>query len=491
MKRDVTRRRFLQLSALAAPAASSLLHGFSEQGQANEGAPVVVVGAGLAGLRAAELLRQAGRSVVVLEARERAGGRVLTVRAPFDDGLHAEAGPIRIAGVHQAVLRAARSFQLTLTPFESSQGSSVVAIDGKAATLAEIARGAVALTLKPVERGLDPGTLLDRYVGPLSADLADPRTTPASYTRWRDYDHVTWPEFLRSRGASPDAIRLMTVGGDPSDLSALYVLRQFAMLRHSSQRYKIQGGMDLLPRAMASALGSIVRYNVPVVRVTREGSRADQGPQAARARFRVDYQTNARVESLVASRVIFAVPVTTLREIEMRPRLSRQKEQAISQLSYYAATRFLLQSHSRFWRSADLSGSARTDRATEVWDSTFDQVTSMRGILGASVGGRVGQKALGMSPEDSLTLGIGLVADAFPTVRMQFEKGFVQRWALDPWSRGAFPVFKPGEMSTLMPSLARPENGLHFAGEHTSSWTGWMEGALQSGERAAHEVLTS
>ena len=95
---------------------------------------MVVVGAGLAGLRAADLLRQAGRQVVVLEARERAGGRVLTVRSPFDDGLHAEAGPIRIAGVHQAVLRAARSFGLTLTPFASSQGSPVVAIQGKAAT---------------------------------------------------------------------------------------------------------------------------------------------------------------------------------------------------------------------------------------------------------------------------------------------------------------------------------------------------------------------
>jgi monoamine oxidase len=52
-------------------------------------------------------------------------------------------------------------------------------------------------------------------------------------------------------------------------------------------------------------------------------------------------------------------------------------------------------------------------------------------------------------------------------------------------------VFKPGEMSTLMPAMARPENGIHFAGEHTSSWTGWMEGALQSGERAAGEVLNS
>ena len=160
-------------------------------------------------------------------------------------------------------------------------------------------------------------------------------------------------------------------------------------------------------------------------------------------------------------------------------------------MSYYSGTRFLLQSRSRFWRFADLSGSARTDRATEVWDSTYDQVTSLRGILGASVGGGVGRTVLDMTAQDSLTFGIGLVADAFPAIRSQFEKGFVQRWALDPWSRGAFPVFKPGEMSTLMPMIARPEGGIHFAGEHTSSWTGWMEGALQSGERAAREVLNS
>jgi monoamine oxidase len=365
------------------------------------------------------------------------------------------------------VLRTARSFGLALTPFASSQGSPIVAIQGRPT---------------PDENGLDQAALLDRYIGVLPGDLADPAATADSDARWRSYDRVTWPEYLRSRGAPPEAITRMTVGGDATGASALYVLRQFAMLRRSTQRYKISGGMDLLPRAMASALGDVVRYKTPVVRVTRE---------SPGLRFRVEYRANTRVESLTASRLIFAIPATTLMDIEIRPRLSAPKERAIAQLSYYSGTRFLLQSRSRFWRSADLSGSARTDRATEVWDSTFDQVTSRRGILGASVGGGVGRAVLDMTAEDSLTFGIGLVADAFPAIRAQFEKGFVQRWALDPWSRGAFPLFKPGEMSTLMPAMARPEDGMHFAGEHTSSWTGWMEGALQSGERAAREVLDS
>jgi monoamine oxidase len=488
MGRDLTRRRFLQLSALAPPAVPSLLQRFGQESRSTS-APVVVVGAGLAGLCAADVLQKAGRPVVVLEARERAGGRVLTIRAPFADGLHAEAGPSRIAGAHQAVLKAARSFGLTLTLFESSQGSSVVAVNGKAATTADVARGALRLDLKPDERALIPAALLDRYVGTLPDDLASPAATAASWARWRSYDRVTWPEWLRSRGASPDAIRLMTLGGDSSDLSALYVLRQFAMLRQSTQRYKIQGGMDLLPRAMASSLGTSVRYDAPVVRVTRESGGGHGLPGSAKTRFRVDYRSNARVQSLTASRVIFAIPFTTLRDIEMRPRLSRQKERAIAQLSYYGSARFLLQARSRFWSSADLNGSARTDRATETWDSTFDQTGTRRGILAVNTGGAVGRSVVDITSDESVKFGIGLAADAFPAIGSQVEKGVVQRWAAEPWSRGAFAVFGPGQMSALMPSIARPENGLHFAGEHTSSWTGWMEGALESGERAAREVL--
>ncbi|MEO8257459.1 MAG: FAD-dependent oxidoreductase [Acidobacteriota bacterium] len=495
MARYLTRRRFLQLSGLAAPAAPAALQRLTQPGPADAGDPVVIVGAGLAGLRAADLLRQAGRRVVVLEARDRPGGRVLTIRSPFDDSLHAEAGPIRIAGVHQAVLRTVRSLGLTLTPFASSQGSAVVAIKGSAATAA--GGGALIRDLKPDDHGLDQAALLERYIGDLPADLAEPAATADSYARWQPYDRVTWPDYLRSRGASPEAITLMTVGGDAAGLSALYVLRQFAMLRRSTQRYKIQGGMDQLPAAMAAALGTLVRYNAPVVGVTRQSSARPGGGRATAPRFRVDYRSSATsgrgngVESLAASRVIFAIPCSTLRDIEIRPRLSAAKARAIAQLSYYSVARFLLQSRQRFWRSADLSGSARTDRATEVWDSTFDQVASRRGILGASVGGGIGRTLRDMTTQGSLAFGIDLVADAFPAIRTQFEKGVVQRWDLEPWSRGAFPVFKPGEMSTLMPTIARAEGGLHFAGEHTSSWTGWMEGALQSGERAAGEVLSS
>ena len=81
------------------------------------------------------------------------------------------------------------------------------------------------------------------------------------------------------------------------------------------------------------------------------------------------------------------------------------------------------------------------------------------------------------------------MSNVFPDLTTNFVKGSVYRWALDPWARGAFAVFRPGQMSSLMPEIPRPEGRLHFAGEHTSAWMGWMEGALESGGRAAHEVL--
>jgi monoamine oxidase len=472
----VNRRRFLQLATSSLPLAAAAIREASA-GQ-RDADPVVVIGAGLAGLRTADLLHKAGMPVLVLEARARSGGRVVTVRAPFDNGLHAEAGPTRIAGVHGAALRAVRAYKLPLVPLAMA-GADVTAVNGRAASTVPGQR-AWMLDLKPDEQMTTPAALLERYVGDLPRELGDPGAPRAAFARWEQYERVTWPEWLRSRGASADAIKLMTAGGDSSSVSALYVLRQYAMLRASIQRYKIGGGMDRLPAAMATSLGGIIRYNAPVVRVERQSTR-----------FRVDYREGAAVKNVAAARVVFAVPASTMRQIEMKPRLSQVKEQAIEQLSYYDGVRFLLQVKRAFWRTAGLSGSARTDRATEIWDATSDQTTSSRAILGATAAGKNVGPAAGMTAESSLPVGVNLVADAFPAIRSEFEKGAVYRWSAEPWTRGAFAVYRPGQMTTLMPVLASAESGLHFAGEHTSVWTGWMEGALESGERVAREVLTA
>ncbi|MGB7219826.1 MAG: FAD-dependent oxidoreductase [Vicinamibacterales bacterium] len=474
------RRRFLRLSALAA---GPLLTSFGCRQPSPSLAPVVVVGAGLAGLMAADVLRKAGRQVVVLEARGYPGGRVRTIREPFDEGLFAEAGAIRIAPSHQIVIRLAKQFGLDLVPFDSSNGSSLITVGTRRIRTDALSRTTLPLELKADERGLGQGALLERYVGDLPNDLADLAPTAASYARWEAFDRLTWHEWLRSRGASPGAVRLMTLGGDSSELSALYVLRQFALLRGTTQFYKLQGGMDQLPRAMAGALGDRVRYNAAVVRL-------DQADAETPARtVRVDYVENDQTRSLRASRVILAIPFSTLRQIDVRPALSPNRARVINELPYFPATRLLLQSRTRFWHASGLSGYARTDQPAEIWDCTYD-APAAPGILGATVGGALGRSMLEMSEDQCIQLGWDLVAATFPDIRAGFVKGVALRWALEPWSRGAFAVFHPGQMTSMMPGISRPEGRLHFAGEHTSSWMGWMEGALESGERAAREVLS-
>jgi monoamine oxidase len=337
--------------------------------------------------------------------------------------------------------------------------------------------GALSLNLNPDERGLTPAALLKHAVGDALSDLSDTDPTPETYGRWQSYDRQTWPEWLHARGASEDSVALMTLGADPAKLSALYVLRQIALHSGSQHYYTIAGGMDQLPKKLSDSLGDAIKYNVAVTAIRQNVAGVDVG-----------CLDNGRTVTLQADRVVLAIPFSTLRDIAINPPFAADKMQAIKELPYYPATRFLLQTRERFWNKGGANGAARTDFALETWDDSAGQHGN-GGMLSATVGGRMDEAVARMAPSERLGIGEKMIAQVFPDIAAMTAKGFVIRWSEEPWTRGAFAAFGPGQMTGFMPIIARTEGRVHFAGEHTSIWTGWMEGALRSGERVVEEIL--
>src|SRR5262249_42146493 len=157
-----------------------------------------------------------------------------------------------------------------------------------------------------------------------------------------------------------------------------------------------------------------------------------------------------------------AVPLPVMSDIEIYPELSAQKQRVLRELPYFEATRFLFQTYTRFWHEEGLSGYARSDQGLEVWDSTYD-LPGKAGILGATVGGALGHRLMTLSEDAAVPYGRELVAQSLPQIQKGVQIGVAQRWADDPLAKGAFAVFKPGQMTTLMPGISAPEGIVTFA----------------------------
>jgi monoamine oxidase len=149
-------------------------------------------------------------------------------------------------------------------------------------------------------------------------------------------------------------------------------------------------------------------------------------------------------------------------------------------------TRALLDTKKPFWRDDKESGWARTDAPAELWDDGFGQ--SGGGLLSVTLSGAPDAAFASMNRGARIQRSVALASAAFPELRLQFQRGTVHRWHDEPFSKGAFAEFHPGQMTTVFPGIGAREERIHFAGEHTSSWMGWMEGALESGERAVREI---
>lgn len=483
------RRELLGRAALAAVSLSAC----SLRGQAGQDGllerphsskKVIIIGAGLAGLAAGYELTESGHDVTVLEARARSGGRVSTLREPFSDGLYADAGALFIPNTHDLTLRYIRRFRLTLQPSAPPFQVRLLHLRGRRIVGHHGANGEWPFDLTADERGLGRHGMWEKYLGAALDDLGDVTAPGWPEDRGLEkYDRMSAAEFLRSRGASPGAVSLLRVGyldrigNGIETYSALQMLYGLALRRAETTRYAIKGGTDLLPNAFAARLGTRIRYQAPVVRI-------EPGERSAS----VIIGNNGQRQRLTADRVVCTVPFSVLKHIEIAPHFSPQKTRAIHQLPYTSVASVFLQFRRKVWTTENLYISADVDGAIKwVFEHTVYQ-QGPRGVLEAQATGAEARGLTRMTESDRIRFALEETERVYPGVREEFEQGASKCWDEDPWARGAFPYFGPGEMLPLLPHLGRVEGRVHFAGEHTSRWSGWMQGALESGLRVAREI---
>ncbi|MBW5447811.1 NAD(P)-binding protein [Cohnella sp. CFH 77786] len=450
---------------------------------------IVLIGAGLAGLVAGSLLKEAGHGVRILEADHRAGGRVYTLRAPFSDGLYLNMGAMRIPESHFLVLEYVRKFGLPLQPFVNETPEDILYVNGTKARLKSYLSNPDVLRypVAPREKGKTAQQLLDMAVLPILHYIRqDPvRNWPRVV---KAYDRYSMHAFLKYGSAYSDgAIEMIGVllGIEGFMEESFLDIWRFLMPLQGRRFYQIAGGNDLLPRAFLPKLREDILFRHRATRIIQHSHGVT---------IRADREGTSNALDVTGDLAIVTVPFTVLKRMEIEPRdsFSHLKRKAIRELHYILDTKIGIEFKSRFWeRGGQTGGRTVTDLPIRFAYYPSDGIgTQGPAVILASY--TLGDDAMtwdGLSSEDRVRYALrNLAVIHGDQVYREFIRGASFSWSQNPYSCGDWVIFKPGQETELFPCLAAPEGRVHFAGEHTTLTHGWMQGAIESGLRVAVEV---
>ena len=441
---------------------------------------VIVIGAGLAGLSAAYDLYRAGWDVTVLEARDRVGGRVYSVRS-FSNGLLAEGGGEFIEDRHVRMLAYARQFNLQLGRVGSwqSQDGDWGSFDGKSGRLSDERVWGTNLHIE-IEKMWDAVSELGKHV-------PDPKQPQAAREAER-LDARSALDWINALDVHPLAKSYFIqhirseYTAEPECFSLLDLARNSAMYYSTAERppnWRIIGGNDLIPRALADTLPD-VRMNAVVTSV-----------RILPDEVAVTYKQGDAHLTVNSAFAILAIPLTTARLIEFNPALPSAHQRMVKEISYGAVTKVMIQYRKRFWDQKGWNGRLITDSPIVITWLATSHIESEGGIITAYTGGGPGAKLASLSDEERTQVAVAEIEKVFSGSSDLIEHTATVAWPNEPFTRGSYMALAPGEVTAHWHTLFEPAGRLFFAGEHATAIQGYMEGAVESGQRVAASIISS
>ena len=483
----ITRRQAIGGAAagaagLALPDVATAREPRARRGRRRRSADVAIVGAGFAGLTAARELQKAGKSVLVLEAHERVGGRSFSPEIGEAPGEVGNMGATFAGTAQKRILALAREMGVGKFP-TYNKGKNVFYFDGRRDTytgsippVSPVALGELALLLPRLNE-------MARQV-PLDA--------PYEAARANEWDGQTFETWKLANAANRDTRKLLDLAAEailsvqPRDISFLFFLfyihsagsvEQLIDTAGGAQEFQFEGGTQLIANELAQRIGR--------KRILLGG------------RVQSITQKNGQVELLTrhhlvrAQRVIVAIPPTLAGRIAYKPRLPALRDQLTQRMPMGSVVKTIGVYDKPFWRDKGLTGMVTSDKGPVKVTFDTSPERGRPGVLMGFIDGQDARELTKKSDDERAKDVLASYATYFGGEALSPQQYFDRTWDTDIFSRGApVGVFPPGVLTGFGSALRAPVELIHWAGTETATeWNGYMDGAVQSGERAAREVL--